>query len=99
MIKMITESKDLPKETGEEYKIIADQVDSLVDMYYYALNGCVKKKIDFSSVFNVVHEANMNKRDIESGKFLKRADGKIIKPPLWRIPDIGKEILRQMGKI
>jgi len=96
MIKMITESKDLPKEKGEEYEIIASQVDALVDCLYYSLNGCAKKNIDFSSVFDVVHESNMSKRDIESGKFLKREDGKIIKPLGYKEANIKEEILRQI---
>ena len=52
----------------------------LVDSYYYSLKCCCKKGINLSNIFEVVHKANMDKRDPLTGKFLKREDGKIIKP-------------------
>jgi len=98
---MIDKSKDIPKTTyadGATGKIsqIADQVDALVDVEYYMLNAACKKGVNTSSLFGVVHAANMAKRDPASGKFLKREDGKIIKPVGWQAPDIDAEIARQM---
>jgi len=72
----------------------ADQ-DALVDVYYYMLNAACKKGVNLSSVFGTVHAANMAKRDPETGKFLKREDGKIVKPRGWQPPDIEAEIRRQ----
>jgi len=43
----------------------------------------------------VVHAANMAKRNPATGKFEKRADGKIIKPPGWKAPDVEGEMGRQ----
>ena len=37
----------------------------------------------------------MAKRDPETGKFLKREDGKIIKPKGWKAPDVEGEVVRQ----
>uniref|UniRef100_A0A7S2R7L7 Uncharacterized protein n=1 Tax=Mucochytrium quahogii TaxID=96639 RepID=A0A7S2R7L7_9STRA len=96
----VRDSKDIPQ---EEYDMegdgavrkVADQADALVDSYYYSLNAAAKKGINLSSVFNVVHQANMDKRDPVTNEFLKRADGKIIKPAGWQPPNIDKEILRQ----
>lgn len=99
MKQLIDDSKDIPKEKyvqGEEYKKIADQADALVDIYYYSLNAACKKGINLSSIFNVVHEANMAKRDLKTNKFLKREDGKIIKPEGWTPPDVDGEIKRQI---
>ena len=48
-----------------------------------------------SSIFSLVHAANMAKRDPETGKFLKREDGKIIKPKGWKAPDVEGEVVRQ----
>jgi ribonucleoside-diphosphate reductase beta chain len=56
------------------------------------LNACCKKGIDLSKIFNEVHKANMSKKDTITGKFLKRDDGKIIKPEGWKAPDIEKVI-------
>lgn len=37
----------------------------------------------------------MAKRDPQTGKFIHREDGKIIKPEGWTAPDIVAEIRRQ----
>jgi predicted HAD superfamily Cof-like phosphohydrolase len=97
---MIDKSKDIPKTTyveGEKGRIsqIADQADALVDIEYYMLNSACKKGVNLSSLFGVVHAANMAKRDPSTGKFIKRDDGKIIKPVGWQPPDIDAEIERQ----
>lgn len=96
LIQLISDAKSLDKIEGDDIKIIAEQVDALVDCYYYSLNATSKMNINMSSVFDIVHQANMDKRDKQSGKFLKREDGKIIKPEGWKAPDIEKEIKRQM---
>lgn len=73
----------------------ADQADAMVDIYYYMLNAACKHGMNLSHVFTRVHEANMAKRDPSTGKFLKREDGKIIKPPGWVPPDINSEMVKQ----
>jgi hypothetical protein len=67
-----------------------------VDVYYYSLNAACKKGVNISTVFDIVHGANMAKRDPATGQFIKREDGKIIKPEGWQGPDIKQEIARQM---
>jgi predicted HAD superfamily Cof-like phosphohydrolase len=95
MINMINASKSIPKETCTGHELIAAQADALVDCYYYSQNAAVKKGVNLSSVFNIVHKANMDKRDKTTGKFIKREDGKIVKPEGWMPPDITAEISRQ----
>jgi predicted HAD superfamily Cof-like phosphohydrolase len=76
--------------------LIAEQADGCVDAYYYILNAFCKKGVDLSAIFNVVHDANMAKKDPASGKFIRReSDGKILKPAGWKAPDIVAEIRRQ----
>ena len=97
MIKMITDSKNIPLEINESTaELIGKQADALVDSYYYSLNCAAKKGINLSKIFQIVHKANMDKRDPETGKFLRRDDGKIIKPKGWKEPDITGEIERQI---
>ena len=100
MKKFIDDSKDLPQESYKDtdsFQIIADQADALVDIYYYSLNAACKKGINLSAIFGIVHQANMNKRDPATGKFIKReSDGKIIKPAGWTPPDVEGEIQRQL---
>lgn len=97
----VQQSKHLPRtvypDTPEgEVSLIADQADALVDMEYYLLNCACKQGINMSSVFKIVHAANMAKRDPETGVFLKREDGKVIKPKGWQAPDVDAEIARQL---
>jgi|GEM_PF-2170625 len=89
---------DPSKHTSDRTKInlIAEQADGCVDAYYYMLNAFCKKGVDLSAIFNVVHNANMAKKDPKSGKFIRReSDGKILKPEGWQAPDIVAEIRRQ----
>jgi predicted HAD superfamily Cof-like phosphohydrolase len=80
----------------EEEKIGA-QADSLVDAWYYMLNVATNHGMNLSRIFQIVHKANMDKRDPATGKFIRReTDGKIMKPAGWREPDITGEIKRQM---
>jgi len=103
MTNMIKDSKDIPKEdfsaqpTAElqDLHLAAAQADALVDVYYYSQNAACKKGLNISAVFDIVHGANMAKRDPATGEFIKRADGKIIKPAGWQSPDVEGEIVRQ----
>jgi predicted HAD superfamily Cof-like phosphohydrolase len=73
---------------------ISDQIDAMVDAYYYMLDTAGKHGMNLSKVFQIVHAANMAKRH-KDGKFHRRNDGKIMKPPGWTTPNIKKEIIRQ----
>ena len=74
--------------------------DALVDIYYYSQNAACKKGMNLSSVFTMVHAANMAKRDANTGKFIKReSDGKIIKPEGWQPPNVEAEIARQHAEV
>lgn len=39
-----------------------------VDIYYYSLNCAAKKGVNLSSIFGIVHAANMAKRDPATGQ-------------------------------
>lgn len=90
ILKSFIDSSIFPKRSTLATAInqCADQADALVDVYYYSQNAACKKGMNLSSVFSMVHTANMAKRDPATGKFMKREDGKIIKPkgplPTWR---------------
>lgn len=84
-----------------DIEIISDQADAIGDAIYYMNDACAKKGINISSILDVIHQANMNKRDPLTGKFIRRDDGKVIKPEGWKAPNINDEIVRQieMGSI
>ncbi len=84
----------VPPAVGDDSKVIAEQYDAFVDAWYYMLNAAAKKGVNLSSIFNVVHGANMAKR-WPDGTFHRRADGKVEKPPGWKEPDLVNEINRQ----
>merc|ERR1719191_434721 len=101
---ILEKAKALPKEeysADEEGRInqVAAQADALVDIEYYMLNTAAKKGFNMSALFGVVHAANMAKKNPETGRFEKRADGKIIKPPGWQPPDVEGEIVRQCSAV
>ena len=74
---------------------IAEQADAFVDIEIYLKNAAAKKGINVDKIFNAVHDANMAKKDPDTGKFIKRADGKIMKPQNWTEPDIEGIIYKQ----
>merc|ERR1719410_2774899 len=95
MTQMVNVAKDVPPVVGSGAKNIGEQGDALVDMWYYSLNAAAKKGVNLSSIFDVVHRANMAKIDPATGKCMKRPDGKIIKPAGWKAPNVAAEIQRQ----
>jgi predicted HAD superfamily Cof-like phosphohydrolase len=101
LVKLLNEAEALPKEVykdDEQGKInqVAAQADALVDIEYYMLNCAAKKGFNMSSIFGIVHGANMAKRNPETGRFEKNADGKVIKPPGWKPPNVEGELARQL---
>jgi len=73
----------------------AHQYDALVDIEYYIEDTAVCHGVNLSKLFAVVHKANMDKR-FPDGKFHRRDDGKIIKPPEWKEPNVTEEIKHQL---
>lgn len=92
---MKTIDKSAHEKLNTEDEIIAAQADAVVDAWYYSCNAFAKKSVDVSQIFSTVHQANMDKRDPKTKKFIKREDGKIIKPKGWTAPDIVAEIAKQ----
>lgn len=98
MVAMIDDAKDVNIDFQNMSKedIIAEQADFVIDSYIYCLNAMAKKGINCSKIFKLVHASNMTKIDPTTGKCIKRADGKILKPPTFRVADVVGEIRRQM---
>ena len=75
-------------------KVIEEQADAHVDAIYYILNSATKYGLDLDPVFREVHRSNMSKRDPETGKFIKDANGKVVKPETWTPPSLHRIILK-----
>lgn len=82
-----TRELELALEAGDP----VEALDALVDLQY-VLDGAILSlgyRNVFHQAFRAVHENNMTKAGPD-GKFMKRADGKVIKPEGWKPPDLRK---------
>lgn len=71
---------------------LVETADGITDSIYVLLGTAVTCGIDIRPIWDLVHKANMEKKDGEM-----RPDGKRLKPPGWKHPDIEKEIRRQQN--
>jgi predicted HAD superfamily Cof-like phosphohydrolase len=66
---------------------LANIAQELADVVYVAYGTALAYGIDLDAVLAEVHRANMSKLDAD-GRPLMRADGKVLKSPLYRPPDV-----------
>ena len=66
----------------------ANFVKELADLIYVCYWLAARLGIDINEALRLVHESNMSKLDPETGKALKRADGKVLKGPAYHAPDL-----------
>lgn len=59
-----------------------------IDLIYVLIGMLVEYGIPVEKVWDAKHGANMAKADPVTGKVVKRADGKILKPEGWKPADI-----------
>ena len=80
-----------------EAELIEDQVDAMCDLIYFALGTLVEIGVKPEGIFNIIHEANMNKLG-KDGRPIYNEQGKVIKPEGWQPPEkfILEEILSQI---
>ena len=69
----------------------------LADLLYVVYGTGAAFGIDLDAVFLAVHESNMSKLD-KNGKVIRREDGKVLKGPLYKEPNI-EHVLEQQVKI
>ena len=93
---IIDEAKELKYKELDKVDRIAEQADAVVDMIYYLLNATSKNNINVDPIFVGVHDKNMEKRDPKTGLFIKRDDGKILKPEGWTPYNVSDEIKKQL---
>lgn len=73
---------------AEEENDIVEVADALADLIYVICGTALEYGIPLTDVWNEVQRSNMAKINPETGKVIKRADGKILKPKSWQPPDI-----------
>lgn len=67
---------------GDPLKIARE----MADVVYLVFGTAVRSGIDLHKAYQLVHEANMSK--LVDGKPVMRADGKVLKGPNYRAPDM-----------
>ena len=68
---------------------LIDVADALTDILYVVYGAGHSFGIDLDKCFAEVHQSNMSKLDT-NGKPLYNSEGKVIKGPRFRIPDLEK---------
>jgi len=89
---------DLITEEYEELKeaIIAndrvEQLDALVDILVVTMGAIRAGGFDGEGAWKEVMDTNFAKIDPTTGKVIKRADGKVLKPDGWKAPELAQFI-------
>jgi len=83
----------ISEETGElKDAIIAgdqvEQLDALVDILVVTIGAIRAAGWDSEGAWNEVMKTNFSKIDADTGKVIKRADGKVLKGPDWVPPNL-----------
>lgn len=92
---------DLLREEVEEFaqatadRDIVGLADALADIVYVAYGAAVTYGIDLDDVLDEVHRSNMSKM-APDGRPVLRPDGKVLKPPSYRPPDVEGTLERQL---
>ena len=65
-----------------------ETLDGLLDAIFVMIAYAYARGWDPLGGWNEVARSNLDKIDQQTGKVLKRADGKVLKPEGWRGPDL-----------
>lgn len=65
-----------------------EQLDACMDMIWVILGYCHMKKFNIQGAWKEVARSNLDKVDSETGKVIRREDGKILKPEDWTPPNL-----------
>ena len=85
----------ISEETGElKDAIIAgdqvEQLDALVDILVVTIGAIRAAGWDGEAAWNEVMKTNFAKINADTGKVIKRADGKVLKPEGWKAPQLAQ---------
>ncbi len=72
-----------------------EQIDAVADLIWVLAGYAHAKGWNLIGAFEEVARSNMSKVDAESGKLLKRADGKVLKPSTFSEPVLAPFVKNQ----
>jgi predicted HAD superfamily Cof-like phosphohydrolase len=67
-----------------------EEIDACFDMMWVIVGYMKSRGWDCESIWDEGAKSNLSKIDPVSGKVIRRADGKILKPEGWKPPDFAK---------
>lgn len=67
-----------------------ERLDACMDMIWVILGYCYVKGYHVEGAWQEVARSNLCKIDSETGKVIKRDDGKILKPEGWKQPKLNR---------
>lgn len=65
-----------------------ETIDAICDLTWVLVGYAHSRGWDIMGAFNEVARSNMSKVDAKSGKLIKRADGKVLKPETYSPPNL-----------
>ena len=71
-----------------------EKLDACMDMIWVILGFCIMKGYDVRGAWDEVALSNLKKIDKATGKVIKRADGKVLKPEGWKPPELEKYLAK-----
>jgi predicted HAD superfamily Cof-like phosphohydrolase len=75
-----------------------EKLDACMDMIWVILGFCIMKDYDVQGAWDEVARSNLSKIDKATGKVIKRADGKVLKPEGWKPPELAKYVRKRHDK-
>ena len=84
---LITEEYDELREAIEANDRV-EQLDALVDILVVTMGAIRAGGFDGEGAWKEVMDTNFAKIDPTTGKVIKRADGKVLKPEGWKAPEL-----------
>ncbi len=82
---------ELIREESNEYfdaENAIEVVDGLIDMLVVTIGKLYSLGVDPQEAWNRVHASNLSKIDLDTGKVIKRSDGKVLKPDSYFPPKL-----------
>lgn len=83
---------DGPRE-ALSHSYLQDATAEAADLIYVVCQFCNMFGLPLEVVYHAIHIANMKKVDPETGKIIKRADGKVLKPRDWKPAELTRVYL------
>lgn len=88
LYKRLVEEEIQEFDDGITNKDDVETIDGIADSIWVLIGYAHSKGWDIEGAFNEVTRSNMSKIDAETGKVLKREDGKVQKPASYSPPDL-----------